>query len=184
VQKPIRWAGYTELAGLFYLQSMATAMWLVPLSIVLDAHGLHRLIPYAFATTGVAAFISPLIFGAMADRHVSPVKVLRWLAVASAVTMTIATSAIQLGWNSWLVLLLIQLQAFFSTPTGSLTTAIVFSRLRNTQAEFGPVRAGATFGWMCGCWVISALNADALRAGGIQRRRDVAGGGRVHVPAA
>jgi hypothetical protein len=42
----------------------------------------------------------------------------------------------------------------FSTPTKSITTAIIFPRLRYTQAEFGPARASATFGWMCGYWVI------------------------------
>jgi len=56
----------------------------------------------------------------------------------------------------WLVLLLFQLQAFFSTPTESITTTIIFPRLRYTQ-EFGLVRASATFGWMCGYWVISVL---------------------------
>ena len=43
-------------------------MWLVPLSTVLDAHGLHAIKPFAFAANGVAAFVSPLIFGALADR--------------------------------------------------------------------------------------------------------------------
>ncbi len=161
VRRPAPWAQYTELTALFYIQSMATAMWMVPLSIVLETHGLHRLIPYAFATTAAAAFVSPLIFGAMADRHVPPVKVLRWLAVAAGGTMAIVALAIQRGWSPGLVLLLIQLQALFSAPTGSITTAIVFAGLRNSQQEFGPVRAGATFGWMCGCWIISALNADA-----------------------
>ena len=161
VRKPTQWAQYTELVVLFYLQSMAVAMWMVPLSIVLETHGLHQIIPYAFATTAAAAFVSPLVFGAMADRHVSPVKVLRWLSVAAAITMAAVALAIHKGLSPGWVLLLIQLQALCFTPTGSITTAIVFAGLRNSQQEFGPVRAGATFGWMCGCWVISALNADA-----------------------
>jgi MFS family permease len=156
-----QWAEYGELAVVFYLQAMATAMWLVPLSTVFEAHGLHRLIPYAYATTAAAAFVSPLIFGAMADRHASPVQVLRWLAVATAVIMSGVALAIHRGWNPWVVLALIQLQALFATPTGSISTAIVFSRLRNSQTDFGPVRAMATFGWMCGCWAVSLLNADA-----------------------
>lgn len=141
-------------------------MWFVPLSSVLNAHGLGHLVPYAFATTSIAAFVSPLIFGAMADRHVSPVKVLRWLTFATAVMMAASTFAIQRSWSPWVVLLLIQVLALCFTPTASITTAIVFSRLRNSQNEFGSVRAGATFGWMCGCWIVSALNADAsVRSG-------------------
>ena len=34
---------YIELAGLFFLQWMALSIWLVPLSNVLEAHGLHAL---------------------------------------------------------------------------------------------------------------------------------------------
>ena len=67
------WREYTELAVLFFLHAMAMGMWFVPLGPFLDAHGLQSLKPYAFATSGVSAFISPLIFGALADQQVSPV---------------------------------------------------------------------------------------------------------------
>lgn len=161
-----RWTDYGELAGLFFLQSMASGMWLVPMSTVLRGGGLAPLTPYAFATTGAAAFLSPLLFGAIADRHASPTRVLRWLAVGAAVTMTIVMTGIHRGWSPLAVLGLIQAQAFCSVPTSSMAAAIIFSRLRNSQAEFGLVRVWATLGWMCGCWLISALNADAsVRAG-------------------
>ena len=88
----IRRAEYFELIVLFFIQGMAMAMWFVPLGSVLDAHGLHNIKPYAFAASAVAAFVSPLIFGAMADRHAAPVVVLRWLAVATAVSMALATN--------------------------------------------------------------------------------------------
>ena len=141
-------------------------MWLVPLSTVLDAHGLHAIKPFAFASTAVAAFVSPLFFGAMADRHASPVRVLRWLSLATAAAMALASTAIQLAWNPWLVLAFIQLHALCSSPTWSLASTIVFARLRDAKREFGPIRAMATLGWMGGCWLVSALNADAsTRAG-------------------
>ena len=69
---------------LFFLQGAALGMWIVPLSTVLDAHGLHAIKPFAFAATALAAFLSPLIFGAMADRQASPVIVLRGLSLATA----------------------------------------------------------------------------------------------------
>jgi len=141
-------------------------MWFVPLSTVLDAHGLQGIKPYAFATSAVASFISPLIFGAMADRHTSPVRVLRWLAVATCAAMALAATGIKLGWNPWLVLGIIQLHAVFSSPTWSLSTTIVLSRLNDARREFGPLRAVATLGWMAGCWLISAVNADASTLAG------------------
>jgi len=136
-------------------------MWFVPLSSVLDAHGLHSIKPLAFATSALACFVSPLIFGAMADRHASPVKVLRGLSLATAGAMALASFAIQRGWNPWLVLAIIQLHALCSSPTWSMASTIVLGRLRDAKREFGPLRAMATLGWMIGCWLISLLNADA-----------------------
>ena len=161
-----RWGEYGELATLFFLQAMATGMWMVPLGRVLTAHGMASLRAEAFATSAVAALISPLIFGAMADRHASPVRVLRGLAVASALTMTAATASISRGWPGAGVLALIQVYAICAAPTGSIASTIVFSRLRDSQRQFGPIRAVATFGWMCGCWLISAVGADESSVAG------------------
>ncbi len=156
----IRRAEYAELIVLFFIQGAALGMWFVPLSGVLDAHGLTAIKPYAFGASAVANFISPLVFGAMADRHASPVKVLRGLALATAVTMALASAAIQHGASAWLVLALIQLHALCSAPTWSITATIVFARLRDAEKEFGPIRAMATIGWMVGCLLVSVLGAD------------------------
>ena len=64
------------------------------------------------------------------------------------------------------MLALIQLHALCSSPTLSISTAIVFARLAVRQREFGPIRAMATLGWMSGCWVVSALNADTTALAG------------------
>ena len=110
----LRKAEYAELMILFFIQAAAMAIWFVPLGPILDAHGLHAIKPYAFAVNALAAFISPLMFGAMADRHASPAKVLRWLALATGITMAVIATAIKDGWNPWLVLALIQI---FSLPS-------------------------------------------------------------------
>lgn len=162
----IRRAEYVELTALFFIQGAALGMWFVPLSSVLDAHGYDAIKAYAFASSALAAFISPLIFGAMADRHASPVKVLRWLALATAGAMALASMAIQLHWSPWLVLALIQLHALCSSPTWSISSTIVFARLEDAKKEFGPIRAMATLGWMSGCWLVSLLNADASAVAG------------------
>ena len=166
VLRTIRKAEYAELVALFFLQGAALGMWFVPLSTVLDAHGLRAIKPFAFAATALASFISPLIFGAMADRQASPVKVLRGLSLATAAAMVLASTGIKLAWNPWLVLGLIQLHALCSSPTFSISSAIVFARLADAQKEFGPIRAMATLGWMSGCWVVSALGADTSALAG------------------
>jgi MFS family permease len=162
VRKPSKalWE-YTELGGLFFLQMMAFGMGLVPLSRILNGNGYPGLAAYAFATTAVAAFISPLIFGAMADRHASPARVLRWLSLASAAAAGLAGSAIDHHFSPLAVLMLIQVYSLVSVPTSSIASAIVFSRLKNSSRQFGAIRAAGTFGWMCGCWGISLLDLDA-----------------------
>ncbi len=162
----LRRAEYAELIGLFFLIGAALAMWFVPLSAVLEAHGLGHIRPVAFASSGVAAFISPLLFGAMADRHASPVKVLRGLALATAMTVSLATTAIREGWGPLPVLALIQLHSLCSSPTWSIASTIILARLRDAPREFGPVRAMATFGWMGGCLWVSLIGADRSTASG------------------
>jgi nucleoside transporter len=161
VQREFRWADYTELSALMFLHAMAMGAWFVPLGPVLDAHGYHSIKAFAFATSATAAFVSPLIFGAIADRHVAPVRVLRWLAFATALAMALAAIAIQRGENRWIVLGVIQLHALCSAPTWGLSTSIVMSQLTNSQRQFGNVRLFGTIGWMAGCWLVSALRADS-----------------------
>jgi nucleoside transporter len=140
---------------------MGLGMWFVPLSPVLEAHGLGAIRPYAFAASSIAAFISPLVFGAMADRHIAATRVLRWLSVISALLMALAGYAIGHGWGALPVLGLIQMYALFSVPTWSIASAVVLAQLSDPTRQFGPIRAMATLGWMAGCWIVSALGADS-----------------------
>jgi nucleoside transporter len=160
VQKNHWLRDYSELAALFFIHAMALGMWFVPLGSVLDANGYHDIKAYAFATSGISAFISPLLFGALADQRVSPVRLLRWLGLATAAAMALASTGISQKWDSLLVLALIQLHALCSAPTWSLSTTIVFARVRDPKREFGPIRAMATVGWVIGCWLVSAIDAD------------------------
>jgi len=136
------------------------AIWFVPLGAILDAHGLHNIKPFAFAASAVAAFISPLAFGAMADRHVPPAQVLCGLATVTGALMALISTAMLHQWNAWLTLGLIQLFYFSYAPMFSISTALVLARLKDAKKEFGPVRALATFGWMAGALLISALSLD------------------------
>ena len=156
----LRKAEYAELMILFFIQAAAMAIWFVPLGAILDAHGLHGIKPFAFAASATAAFISPLAFGAMADRHVPPATVLRWLAVVTAVFMTLISTAMRDRWNAWLILLLIQIFYLSYAPMFSISTALVFARLQNAKKEFGSIRALATLGWMAGAILISVLSLD------------------------
>ena len=158
--RTLRKAEYAELVILFFIQAAAMSIWFVPLGGILDANGLHVIKPYAFATLALAAFVSPLMFGAMADRHVAPAKVLRGLATATALMLLLISAAIQYHWNAWLILTLIQVFYLVYAPMFSISTALVLARLQDARKEFGPVRAMATLGWMGGALLIGGLNLD------------------------
>ncbi len=158
--RTLRKAEYAELMILFFIQAAGMAIWFVPLGTILDAHGLHAIKPYAFAASAVAAFISPLGFGAMADRHVPPAMVLRGLALATSASLTLISTAMLYHWNAWLILLFIQLFYLAYAPMFSISTALVLARLQDAKKEFGPIRSLATIGWMAGALLISALSLD------------------------
>ncbi len=161
----LRKAEYFELTLLFFIQGMAMSTWFVPLGSILDAHGMHGIKPFAFAATALAAFVSPLMFGAMADRHVAPARVLRWLAVATAVMLTLVSTAIKFHASAWLVLALIQLMTLCNAPMLSISSTIIFARLAHSN-EFAPMRVMLTFGWMAGGVLASLLNADTSSLAG------------------
>lgn len=148
--------------GLLFLHGMAQATWFVPLGTVLDSSGLGQIKSLAFATSAVAALLSPLFFGALADRIAAPAKVLRWISLITAILVAWIAWNIHTKSNPWVVLSWILLQSIFLVPTNSLTGSIVFYRLvYANKGHFGAIRAMGTIGWMSGCWLTSWMEFDA-----------------------
>ena len=151
-----------RLCTLFFLHAHALGLWGVNLSNVLKAHGYESIVSYAFACNAIAALISPLAIGALADRHMSPERVLRRLAIGSAFFLSLLFFGIGRHWHFAIILLVAQLHALWSVPSFGLTTSLVLSRLHEPGVQFGPVRLWATLGWMAAGWVVSwVLHADS-----------------------
>lgn len=159
--------GRWKLAVLFFLHGGTLGMWGVSLASVLRAHGFEDIVPYAFATTSVAALVSPLAVGALADQKYSSERVLRWLGTGSMIFLALLFWAIHRRWSAWWVLALAQLHAFWSTPTFGLTTSLVLGRLSDARQQFGLMRLWATLGWMgAGLFVSMVLKADSSPVSG------------------
>lgn len=153
--------GRTRLCVLYAVHACALGFWGVNLGAVLKAYGLEHIVPFAFACSSIAAFISPLAMGALADHHWSPERVLRMLGIGSTVFLFLMYFAIQQGWGAAWVLVLTQIHALWSVPTFGLSTSLILSRLSNPKEQFGPVRVWATVGWMAaGIIISSVLHAD------------------------
>ncbi len=156
-----------KLCALFCLQAHGIALWYVPFSNVLRSHGLESLTPYAFACSSIAAFISPMLVGTLADRHFSAERILRWLLVGGAISLILTFAAIKGNWGAGWVLAFLQLEQLCASPTWGLSSAIVLANLREPEREFGPIRVWATFGWMgAGLLLSFVLHADSSTLSG------------------
>ena len=156
-----------RLGALFFLHAQAAGMWGLAMSNVLRTHGLERIVPYTFACAAVAAMISPLILGSLADQRIPANRLLRWLAVGTAVFLGLTSLAIERGWGIWGVLPFLQMQSLCAAPMWGITTTIILARLREPDREFGPIRVWGTIGFLAGGWISSfVLLADSsTRAG-------------------
>jgi hypothetical protein len=161
VEEQLKLSERVELMAMLFLHGMALAAWFVPMGTVLQGAGLGNWTPYAFAASAIAALLSPLFFGAMADRSVPPIKVLRWVSAGAGILSIVTAYALAAKADSAVIWSLIQLQALLSVPTNSLSGSIVLGRLANSHSQFGAIRAMGTAGWMAGCWIVSGLRLDA-----------------------
>ena len=160
MQQDLRLTEKVELMGLLFMHGMALAAWFVPLGPVLDQAGLGQIKPFAFGASAIAALLSPLFIGALADRSIPPARILRWISFITAASVWLISWGIESKWNPLVLWGLIQFQSIFCTPTSSLAGSIVFSRLINSKRQFGAIRALGTIGWMAGCWITSLLSLD------------------------
>lgn len=155
-------SSFIPLAIVFFFQWCASGMWNVPFSNILKTAGLASFIAPAFACNAIAAFISPLLVGSLADRGFPPVKLLRGLFWLSGIMLAFTFLAIDRGWGGGVMLVGMQLHALCFSPTASLMTTIAMSELRRPSEEFGPLRMWGTLGWIAAGWIVSwVLASDA-----------------------
>ncbi len=155
--KTDRW----KLGVLFCLHAAALGMYGISLSSVLRAHGFESIVPFVFATTSLAALISPLAIGGLADQRFSSERVLRWLGTGSMICLAILFWGIHKRWPAWSIVVLAQVHALWSAPTFGMTTSLVMSRLTDAKQQFGQLRLWATIGWMGAGFIVSlVLKAD------------------------
>ncbi|HWB03017.1 MAG TPA: MFS transporter [Verrucomicrobiales bacterium] len=151
---------------LFFLHAGAMAAYAVPFPNVLDAHGLGAFAVLAVGTGSVAAFISPMIVGTLADRKFSPERLLATLTFLSGTLLILVHCAVQFGWGTNVFLSLMMAYALSNAPGFSLVTSVVMSRLSDARRQFGPIRVWATIGWMVASMVVGIMLAPQSPAAG------------------
>lgn len=141
-----------------FLEYFVWGAWYVTLgSYILNAfQGDANQIGSAYANLSIAAIISPLFVGLIADRFFSPKYVMSILHLLGAICLFILSLTQDYDSFWWLILL----YCLLYMPTMALSNSIAFRLLDQPAVEFPKVRAFGTLGWICSGLIISYFKLE------------------------
>ena len=165
----------TKLQVMMFLEFFIWGAWFVPMYQFVSHLGFSDgQIAMAYSTTAIAAIISPLFMGILADR-LFPAQIILGLLHIAGGALLIATSYLG-DFNAFFTVLLIYTLTYM--PTLALTNSIAFEQMKNPESEFPPIRVLGTIGWIVAGLIIgfgpSLLGGAAIEATGWPMR--IAGG--------
>ncbi len=141
---------------MMFLQYFVWGAWSVPLGTylgeILAFQG--QQIGFVFGTTAVAAMISPLFVGMVADRYVSTERMLALLHVVGGGLLFLASTLTEfVEFYSTLLL-----YALCYMPTLALSNSLSFRQMEEPTREFPAIRVLGTIGW-----IVAGLAVGFLR---------------------
>jgi nucleoside transporter len=147
-----------KLCVMMFLQYAIWGSWAVPLGGYLGStlgfSGVQ--IGAVYATTAIAAMISPLYMGYLADRLFATQKMIAvlhlvgggLLAAAAVVTDFQTLRAVMVAY------------AICYMPTLALTNSISFANMTEPEKEFPGIRVFGTWGWIVAGWIVGFVLSD------------------------
>lgn len=114
----------------------------------------------AYANLSIAAIISPIFIGLVADRYFPAQKVLGILHLLGAATLLCISNVSEANAFWWLILL----YTLLYMPTMALANSISFSQIQDTSKDFPKIRVLGTVGWIVAGLLIGfmKIETDAL----------------------
>ncbi len=151
-----------RLSVMMFLQFFAWGTWFVTLGLTMDKHGLSAFKGAAFESAPIAAIITPLFLGLIADRLFSSEKVMGVLMLlAGAIMCAIATVASQGAQSGELLVWLMIAYMLCFMPTLGLGNTITFTNL--PQEKFPKTRVWGTIGWIAAGLLVGLIGwSDSL----------------------
>lgn len=148
-----------KLSAMMFFQFFIQGSWYVTMGTylgkTLEFTGIQ--IGLAYSTAAIAAIISPVVVGMIADRFFSANKVLAFLNIVGALLLFWLTKIDTFS-------LFFPVLLFYSIcfmPTMSLTNSISLTNLKNPTKEFSRIRLFGSFGWIGAGLLISALGLES-----------------------
>ncbi|MDD2243868.1 MAG: MFS transporter [Dysgonamonadaceae bacterium] len=149
-----------QLSIMMFLQYFIQGSWFVTMGTYLGQtlHFSGVQIGLAYGTAAIAAIISPVIVGIIADRFFSPNRVLVFLNFLGSLLLFGLTRIEQ--FSLFLPTLLAYTICFM--PTMSLCNSISFENLKDTSKEFSRIRLFGSFGWIVAGLILSVFDLETL----------------------
>jgi len=141
-----------RLRVMMFLQYAIWGAWAVSLggymNSTLQFTGLQ--IGSIYSTTAIAAIISPLLMGFLADRLFSTEKLIGTLHLIGAGLL--AAAAFSQEFTPLYIIMLIYAMCYM--PTLALTNSISFANIDDPEKDFPPIRVWGTWGWIIVGWLV------------------------------
>lgn len=151
------------LCAMMFLQFFAWGAWYVSMTGWINEAGLSGLTALAYSVCPIAAIVSPLFLGMVADRFFPSQKVLGVLNLLGAVFMVLVPllaggSAGKYPENFFHPFILLLLgYALCFMPTLGLTSTIAFRHISDSEKQFPVIRVFGTVGWIVGNIMVTLL---------------------------
>lgn len=143
-----------KLSIMMFVEWFIWGAWFVPLWQYLNKLGFTPgEIAWSYSSTAIAAILSPVLVGVIADRYFAAQKVLGWLHLAGAVLMLLL--AWQTHFSGFFPLLVVY--AITYMPTVALTNSIAFANIADTEKDFPRIRVLGTLGWIASGLIVGFM---------------------------
>src|SRR5882762_7942769 len=149
----------TKLSVMMFIQYAVWGSWAVSLGGYLDETlGFSGgQIGAIYATTAIAAMISPLYMGYLADKLFATEKMIGVLHLIGAGLL--GAAAVTTDFQILRAIMVVY--AICYMPTLALTNSISFANISNPEKQFPGIRVFGTWGWIVAGWIVGFVFGNA-----------------------
>lgn len=148
-----------RLSLLMFLQYFMFGTWFMTLGTYMSRRlGFDDIIGTAYGTQGIAAILSTLAIGALADRQGTPRTLLAALSILSG-ALLLFVAQIESSRELFLAAVLVHFLCF--VPTIPLANALVLGCLPDRSRQFPGIRVCGTVGWIVGGVLVGSIPGAA-----------------------